>query len=75
MAETKLEELAKKRKTSKAGVITITLVIGFIILIVCQLVFFGVELQERSRATSTIQDDLVAADNLKTDCVGLCLPD
>lgn len=56
MAESKLEKLRKTKKRSGSSVILIALVIGFIILIVCQLIFFGVTIQERTRTTSTVQD-------------------
>ena len=73
MAESKLEKLAKERKNSKANIITITLVIGFIILMVCQLAFFGVELQERTQTNSAIQGaqaDSTAGDNLTLTASG-----
>lgn len=56
MADSKLEKLRKTRKSSPINVVIITLVIGFIILIVCQLLFFGFEMQERTRAAGIIQE-------------------
>ena len=56
MAESKLEKLRKTKKHSPINVVMVTLVIGFIVLIVCQLLFFGFEMQQRTRTTSTIQD-------------------
>ena len=56
MAESKLEKLRKTKKSSPINVVMTTLVIGFIVLIVCQLLFFGFEMQERTRAASTDQD-------------------
>ena len=56
MAESKLEELRKKKKSSPINVVMIILVVGFIVLIVCQLLFFGFEMQQRSRTTDTLQD-------------------
>jgi len=56
VAESKLEKLRKTKKSLGSGVILIALVIGFIILIACQLIFFGVTMQERTRTTGTVQD-------------------
>ena len=56
MVDSKLEKLRKTKKQSPINVVMITLVIGFIILIVCQLLFFGFEMQERARAAGTVQD-------------------
>lgn len=56
MAESKLEKLRKKKKSSPINVVMIILVVGFIVLIVCQLLFFGFEMQQRSRTTDTLQD-------------------
>ena len=55
MTDSKLEKLIKTKKKSKANVIIVTLVIGFVILIVCQLVFFDLEMQERTQTTSNAQ--------------------
>lgn len=59
MTESKLEKLRKTKKHSPINVVMVTLVIGFIILIVCQLLFFGFEMQERTQTTSTVQDGAV----------------
>lgn len=56
MTESKLEKLRKTKKRSPINVVMVTLVIGFIILIACQLLFFGFEMQERTQTTSTVQD-------------------
>jgi len=56
VAESKLEKLRKMKKNSTSHVIMVALVIGFIILIVCQLAFLGLELQQRTRTTNTVQD-------------------
>ena len=56
MADSKLEKLRKTKKHSPINVVMVTLVIGFIILIACQLLFFGFEMQERTQTTSTVQD-------------------
>lgn len=56
MTESRLEKLRKTKKHSPINVVMVTLVIGFIILIVCQLLFFGFEMQERTQTTSTVQD-------------------
>jgi serine protease Do len=56
VTESKLEELRKTKKYSPINVVMVTLVVGFIILIAFQLLFFGFEMQQRSRTTSTIQD-------------------
>jgi serine protease Do len=62
VADSKLEKLRKKKKSSPINVVMITLVIGFIILIVCQLLFFGIEMQERTRAASIVQDNSSGTD-------------
>jgi len=56
VAESKLEKLRKTKKHSPINVVMVTLVIGFIVLIVCQLLFFGFEMQQRTRTSGTIQD-------------------
>ena len=56
MTESKLEKLRKTKKHSSINVVMVTLVIGFIILIACQLLFFGFEMQERTQKTGTVQD-------------------
>jgi len=56
VAESKLEKLRKTKKHSPINMVMVTLVIGFIILIACQLLFFGFEMQQRTRTTSTVQD-------------------
>jgi len=56
VTESRLEKLRKTKKHSPINVVMVTLVIGFIILIVCQLLFFGFEMQERTQTTSTVQD-------------------
>jgi len=56
VADSKLEKLRKTKKHSPINVVMVTLVIGFIILIACQLIFFGFEMQERTQTTSTVQD-------------------
>ena len=56
MAESKLEKLRETRKRSMPNVIIIALVIGFIILIVCQLTFLDLAAKERIGTTSTVQD-------------------
>lgn len=56
MADSKLEKLRKTKKRSPINVVMVTLIIGFIILIACQLLFFGFEMQERTQTTSTVQD-------------------
>ncbi|MBA7633137.1 hypothetical protein ES703_40699 [subsurface metagenome] len=56
MADSKLEKLRKTKKHSPINVVMVTLVIGFIILIACQLLFFGFEMQERTQTTRTVQD-------------------
>ena len=64
MAESKLEKLRETRKRSMPNVIIITLVIGFIILIVCQLTFFGFTVQERTKTTSATQDGAINSNNI-----------
>ena len=56
MTESRLEKLRKTNKHSPINMVMVTLVIGFIILIACQLLFFGFEMQERTQTTSTVQD-------------------
>jgi serine protease Do len=56
VAESKLEKLIEKRKKSKPNVILIILVIGFIVLIACQLIFFNLEMRERTQTTNTVRD-------------------
>jgi len=56
VTESRLEKLRKTKKHSPINVVMVTLVIGFIILIACQLLFFGFEMQERTQTTSTVQD-------------------
>jgi len=56
VAESKLEKLRKTKKRSPINVVMLTLVIGFIVLIVCQLLFFGFAMQQRTRTAGTIQD-------------------
>jgi S1-C subfamily serine protease len=56
VADSKLEELIKSRKKSKANVILIILVIGFVVLMACQLIFFNLEMRERNQTTSTVRD-------------------
>jgi len=55
VAESKLANLRKTKRHSSINVVMLTLVIGFIILMVCQLIFLGLEMQQRTRTTSTIQ--------------------
>jgi S1-C subfamily serine protease len=66
MAESKLEKLRETKKRSMFDVVIITLVIGFIILIVCQLTFLGFTLQQRTRATSVVQDRSTASSGIVT---------
>ena len=61
MAETKLEKLRQTKKQSKANVVIIALVIGFVILIVSQLLFIAFAAQERTRTTSIVQDKQAGA--------------
>jgi len=56
VTDSKLEKLIKTKKQSKVNVIIVVLVIGFIVLIACQLIFFGLEIQERTQTTSTVRD-------------------
>ena len=56
MAESKLEKLRKTKKHSPINVVMVTLVIGFVILIACQLLFFGFEMQQRTGTANTLQD-------------------
>lgn len=55
MTESKLEKLRKTKKQSKANVIMVALVVGFIVLIACQLLFLGFTMQQRTRTTTTLQ--------------------
>ena len=64
MTESKLEKLTKTKKHSKANVITITVIVGFIILIVCQSAFLGFTMKERARTTSTTQDGSNRSSNI-----------
>jgi len=64
VTESKLEKLIKTKKRSKANVITITMVVGFIILIVCQLAFLGFAMKERTRTTTTVQDGSIQSSNV-----------
>jgi S1-C subfamily serine protease len=66
MAESKLEKLRETKKRSMFDVVIITLVIGFISLIVCQLTFLGFTLQQRTRATSVVQDRSTASSGIVT---------
>ena len=54
MTDSSLQKLPEKRSVS--SVIVISLVIGFAILIVCQLAFLGLAVQQRTRINSTVQD-------------------
>ena len=56
MADSKLEKLRKTKKHSPVNVVMVTLVIGFIVLIACQLLFFGFAMQQRTRTANTLQD-------------------
>jgi len=56
VAESKLEKLRKTKKHSPINVVMVTLVIGFVILIACQLLFFGFEMQQRTGTANTLQD-------------------
>lgn len=64
MAESKLEKLRKIKKHSMSNVIIVTLIIGFIILIVCQVFFFGFAMQERTRTSATSQDSAGSSNNI-----------
>jgi len=55
VTESKLEKLTKTKKHSKANVITITVIVGFIILIVCQSAFLGFTMKERAGTATTAQ--------------------
>jgi len=55
VAESKLEKLRRTKKHSPINVVMITLVVGFIILIMCQLTFLGFEMRARTQTTSTVQ--------------------
>jgi S1-C subfamily serine protease len=61
MAESKLDKLREAKKRSISDVIMITLVIGFITLIVCQLTFLGFTIQQRTRTNSVVQDRSTAS--------------
>ena len=63
MAESKLEKLRKTKIHSPINVVMIILVIGFIILVMCQLLFFGFEMQERTRVAGTVQDGSSGTDS------------
>lgn len=56
MTESRLEKLRKTKKHSPINVVMVALAAGFVILIACQLLFFGFEMQQRARTTSTVQD-------------------
>ena len=56
MTESKLEQLIKTKKKSKPNIILIILVIGFAVLIACQLLFFDLEMQGRTQTSSTVRD-------------------
>jgi len=55
VAESKLEKLRKIKKQSPINMVMVALVVGFVILIACQLLFFDIEMQERTQTTSTVQ--------------------
>jgi len=55
VAESKLEKLRNAKKRSPINMVMLVLVVGFIIMIACQLLFFGIELQERTQTTDTVQ--------------------
>jgi serine protease Do len=63
VADSKLEKLFEKRKKSKANIIIIILVVGFIVLIACQLIFFDLEIKERAQTTDTVRDGTGGADS------------
>ncbi|HIJ70597.1 MAG TPA: trypsin-like serine protease [Planctomycetes bacterium] len=65
MAQSKLEKMKENRKRSAVDAVMVILVVGFIILIACQLLFFSFEMQQRTRTTGTVQDgssDVVGAE-------------
>jgi len=64
VVENKLEKPREIKKHSMSNVIIVTLIIGFIILIVCQVVFFGFAMQERTRTAATAQDDAGSSSNI-----------
>jgi len=61
VADTKLDTLRKTAKQSKTTGVLVTLVIGFIVLIVCQLLFFDFEMQERTQTGNDFQQETVGA--------------
>ena len=63
MTESKLEKLRETRKRSMPNVIIIALIIGFIILIVCQLTFLDLAAKERTGTTSTVKDGTSSTSN------------
>jgi len=63
VAESKLEKLRKIKKQSPINMVMVALVAGFVLLIACQLLFFGIEMQERTRTASTIQDGSSVTDS------------
>ena len=66
MTDSKLEKLIKTKKRSPINVVMVILVTGFIVLVVCQLLFFGLEMQERTQTTGTGSGDitLTASDDI-----------
>jgi len=56
VAQSKLEKMKENRKRSAVDAVMVILVVGFIILIACQLLFFSFEMQQRTRTTGTVQD-------------------
>jgi len=63
VAESKLENLRNAKKQSPINVVMVALVAGFVLLIACQLLFFGIELRERTQTTSTVQG-ATSSDNI-----------
>jgi len=64
VSQSKLENLRKtKKKQSPINMVIITLAIGFVILVACQLLFFCFEMQERTRTTGTVQASSSASGN------------
>ncbi len=63
MAESKLEKLRNTKKRSSINVVMVVLVVGFIVMILCQLLFFGIELRVRTQTTSTVQG-ATSSDNI-----------
>ncbi|MFC1675486.1 trypsin-like peptidase domain-containing protein [Planctomycetota bacterium] len=55
MAESKLEKLRNTKKRSPINVVMLALVVGFVVMIACQLLFFGIELRERTQTSGTLQ--------------------